>query len=79
MKILPAYGRLPRMMNFGENCADAVNCYNVDKKRTGKLNLKIIFSKFMTFLSHTVDFNILCIMFYNFVQVLHAEARWDSF
>ena len=64
---------------FWGKCSDAVNCYNVDKKRTGKLNLKIIVSKFMNLLSHTVDFNILCIMFYNFVQVLHAEARWYSF
>ena len=64
---------------FWGKCSDAVNCYNVDKKRTGKLNLKIIVSKFMNLLSHTVDFNILCIMFYNFVQVLHAEERWDSF
>ena len=27
---------------FWGKCADAVNCYNSDKKRTGKLNLKIL-------------------------------------
>ena len=25
---------------FLGKCADAVNCYNIDKKQTGKLNLK---------------------------------------
>ena len=27
---------------FLGKCADAVNCYNSDKKQTGKLNLKIL-------------------------------------
>ena len=67
---------------FWGKCADAVNCYNIDKNRTGKLNQKYqtyenynIVSKFMNLLSHTVGFNILCILFNNFVQVLHAETR----
>ena len=32
---------------FWGKCADAVNCYNSDKKRTGKLNLKKMNIKFI--------------------------------